>query len=296
MLRAPAAFLAAALFLATATTPESKSVLNAERASPDDLELGGQLAGTPAGATRYIRYKDLLRLPLETHIVDDDTNFPRGTRITGVALDVLASRFAKYPDETLIVAICDDKYRSNFPRDYRAAHHPLLVLRINGKSRDGWPKSEYGGSLGPYLISHPFFKPSFKVLSHDDEPQIPFGVLRIEFRREPVVFGAILPPGNPPPGSPIAQGFIIARQDCFRCHNSGEEGGTMAGSSWQQLGTMAQDNPRRFRAIIRNPKSVSPNAKMPGQPGYDGATLDALTAYFKPFAKAAPSSEKKANP
>jgi len=29
---------------------------------------------------------------------------------------------------------------------------------------------------------------------------------------------------------------------------------------------------------------VKPDARMPAQPGYDDATLDALTAYFKTFA------------
>jgi hypothetical protein len=88
-----------------------------------------------------------------------------------------------------------------------AAHHPLLVLRINGKLRDHWPPSEFGGHMEPYVISHPSFKPSFKVLSHEDEPQIPFGVTRIEFRREAQVFDAIRPPGKWPPGSQVTRGL-----------------------------------------------------------------------------------------
>jgi len=43
------------------------------------------------------------------------------------------------------------------------------------------------------MISHPAFAPSFKVLSHTDEPQIPWGVVRIEFPDEKSVFGAIAP-------------------------------------------------------------------------------------------------------
>jgi cytochrome c1 len=164
-----------------------------------------------------------------------------------------------------------------------AAHHPLLVLRINGQLRDHWPKSEYGGSLGPYMISHPFFKPAFKVLSHEDEPQIPFGVTRIELRRESRVFGAIRPPGDWAEGSAVAQGYTIARQDCFRCHNMGAEGGTMAGRSWMQLAKGAQEDGNRFRQTIRDPASVTPGAKMPGHTDYDDATLDALTAYFRTF-------------
>ena len=212
----------------------------------------------------------------------DDSNFHGKTEISGVALSTLAETLGQSAD--MIVAICYDHYRTNYPKDYLAAHHPLLVLRINGQTRDHWPTADNGGSMGPYLISHPEFKPAFKVLSHEDEPQIPYGVTRIEFRKEAEVFGAIRPPGKWTTDSPVGMGYVIARQDCFRCHNMGAEGGTMAGRSWLQLAEMADANPARFRAIIRDPVAVKPGAKMPGQPGYDEATLDALTAYFKAFA------------
>jgi mono/diheme cytochrome c family protein len=277
-----AVLVAAALAVSAAAA--SHSILRMQRSSPGDLEVGGELAGLPPGSTRYVRYEDLLRLPQQTYTVRDDSNLRPGTVIGGVALTTLARLFGQSPRSTLIVAICYDRYRTNYPLDYLAEHRPLLVLRINGKLRDQWPRSTSGDSLRPYLISHPFFKPAFKVLSHEDEPQIPYGVVRIEFRREAVVFGAIRPPGNPATGSPVEQGYRIARQDCFRCHNSGPEGGQMAGKSWQQLGAMAAADPARFERIILNPASVTRGARMPGEPGYDRATLRALTAYFKTFA------------
>jgi len=199
-------------------------------------------------------------------------------------LATLARLLGRAPDDALIVAICYDRYRTNYPRDYLKEHHPMLVLRINGQIHDNWPPSEYGGTMGPYLISHPNFKPAFKVLSHEDEPQIPFGVTRIEVRRESVVFGAIRPLGDWPANSAVEQGFVIARQDCFRCHNMGAEGGTMAGRSWVKLGTLARDDSRRFKQTIHDPKSVSAKATMPAHGDYDDATLDALTQYFKTFA------------
>jgi hypothetical protein len=238
----------------------------------------------PAGSPRYIRYEDLLQMPQETSTVSDDSNFRGKTEIGGVALETLARLLGATPGDAMIVAICYDQYRTNYPRDYLAAHHPVLVLRIKGQLRDHWPPSENGGPLGPYLISHPFFKPAFKILSHEDEPQIPYGVTRIEVRRESVVFGAIRPTGKWPPNSQVAQGYVIARQDCFRCHNMGAEGGTMAGASWLKLAELANDDGKKFRQIIRSPTSVTPSAKMPAQPGYDEATLNALTAYFKTFA------------
>ena len=59
----------------------------------------------------------------------------------------------------------------------------------------------------------------------------------------------------------------------------------MAGSSWLQLAKMARSDDARFRRIIHDPASVTSGARMPAQPGYDDATLDALTAYFKTFAE-----------
>ena len=183
-----------------------------------------------------------------------------------------------------MVAICYDGYRANYPTAYLSAHHPELVLKINGKTEADWPKSKHGGSLGPYLISSPTFTPSFKVLAHTDEPQIPFGVTRIEFRDEQTVLGSIAPPGHYAADSPVMEGYRIAEQNCFRCHNMGAEGGTKAGRTWQQLARRAAQNGARFRQIIRYPQSVNPKATMPAHTGYDDATLAALTAYFKTFA------------
>ncbi len=279
-------FIALALAASVPGEVNPGAMLRVQRSAPGNLEVGGELVGLPFGTTRYLRYEDLLQLPQETYTVNDDSNLPRNTVIRGVALTTLARLFGQSPDSALIVAICSDGYRTNYPRDYLAAHHPLLVLQINGKARAEWPQSGNGGRFGPYLISHPFFKPAFKVLSHEDEPQIPYGVTRIEFRRESRVFGAIRPVGKWPGDSPVMQGYIIARQDCFRCHDMGAEGGSMASVNWVQMAAIARSDSRRFRQIIRNPASVTPTAKMPGQPGYDDATLDALTAYFQTFSEA----------
>jgi len=292
MLKACLGVLALALWTAPVVANPA-SMLREQRSSPGDLEVGGDLAGLPQGATRYLRYEDLLRLPQETYTVSDDPNFPGKTVISGVALSTLARLFGQSPESALIVAICYDRYRTNYPREYLAAHHPLLVLRIDGKLRDEWPRAGDGRSLAPYLISHPFFHPSFKVLSHEDEPQIPFGVTRIEFRRESVVFGAIRPPGRWPSDSSIVQGYVIARQDCFRCHNRGAQGGQVAGWDWVQLGTIARTDPARFRQIIRNPAAETLGAKMPGEPGYNDATLDALTAYFRTFSSSPTEARAK---
>jgi hypothetical protein len=295
MLRA-GVLVGAAMLVSAAPADDWRALLHAERTSAGDIELGGELAGihpsdkdpspeTPgvtAGQTRYVRYEELLRLPQETYTVINDSNFQGKTEISGVALSTLAETFGVATD--MVVAICNDQYQAHYPADYVAAHHPVLALRINGLDRNHWPTAGNGESLGPYLISHPEFKPSFKVLSHEDEPQIPYGVVRIDFRKEAEVFGAIRPQGKWTTDSPVGLGYVIARQDCFRCHNMGAEGGTMAQRTWAQLAAIADKHPDRFRRIIRDPASATPGAKMPAQPGYDEATLDALTAYFKSFA------------
>jgi mono/diheme cytochrome c family protein len=266
------------------TPAPARTLLFATRSDPGDLEIGGGLSGLPVGAVRYVRYQDLLTLPQETYTVSDDANFKGRTEISGVSLATLARFFGQAAHSDLIVAICYDKYRSDYPADYLAAHHPILVLKINGQLRDKWPQSEYGGPLGPYLVSHPTFKPSFRVLSHEDEAQIPFGVTRIDFRTESVVFGTIRPEGKWAKDSPVWQGYQIARQDCFRCHGLYGEGGERASRSWLVLAAWAATDGTRFRQYIHNPQSIQPCAKMPAHGDYDQATLAALTAYFTTFA------------
>ena len=102
--------------------------------------MGGDLAGLPAGATRYVTLDTLLALPLATYTVTDDTNFSGATKVSGIPLQELARLLGAAPASDLVVAICDDKYRANYPRAYVTAHHPLLVLRVNGEPPSRWPK------------------------------------------------------------------------------------------------------------------------------------------------------------
>lgn len=263
--------------------------LRAARSSPLDLELGGDLAGVPRGATRYATRDDLLALPQVTYLVTDDSNFPGPTKISGVSLEALRRAFAAKPESDLVVAICDDKYRANYPRDYLAAHHPVLVLTLNGKGPAEWhveARDASGYDMGPFMISHAKFTPSFKILSHADEAQIPWGVVRIEFRDEKEVFGAIAPRGPSADDATVQDGFKIAQQNCFRCHNMGGEGGQKSGVTWTVLAAMAAGSPEFFTEYVRDPKSKNPKTQMAASPAYDQATLRALIDYFKTFAQA----------
>ena len=255
-----------------------------------DLEVGGDLIGLPAGSIRYITRKELLALPQNGYTVSDDPNFTEPTKVSGVLLAEIVVRVAAHPDSDMAVAICSDKYRANYPRDYLAAQQPLLVLEIEGQPPAAWPKDAetHTMGMGPYLISHRKFSPGPGTAgAGEDESQIPWGVVRIDLRDERQVFASIEPRG-PRAGDAAAQtGYKIARQNCFRCHNSGKEGGEKSGVPWMVLATLASAATDHFAAYVRNPRALDSQAQMPGNPGLSDETLRDLTAYFQNFAPAA---------
>jgi mono/diheme cytochrome c family protein len=269
--------------------------LHAERSSPSDLELGGEIAGLPPGATRYLTREDLLALPQVSYTVTDDANFTGPTQISGVLLEELTRRLSAAPATDMVVAICGDLYHANYPKAYIAEHHPVLVLQINGQPPPAWPKDSetHRYDIGPFLISHSKFTPSLKIFSHSDEAQIPWGVLGLEFRQEKAVFSSIAPRGPDAANELVQSGHRIAQQNCFRCHNMGNEGGTKAGRPWLVLSAWATASPDYFAAYVRNPQSKNPQAQMRGNPDYDDKTIAALIAYFKTFSSSPQEQEKE---
>jgi mono/diheme cytochrome c family protein len=255
------------------------------RTSPLDLEVGGDLANLPPHSIRYLTREDLLLLPQVNFTVTNDANFTAPNQLTGVSLEELTHQLAASPNSALAVAICSDKYRAHYSRAYIGAHHPVLVLKINGQPPSGWPRDAEGRNLdmGPYMISHPSFMPSFKILSQNDQSQIPWGVLRIEFGDEAAVFGAIAPRGPNARDPQVQDGYRIAQQTCFHCHNMGDAGGKKAAHPWLVLSAWATASPEVFAAYVHNPKNKDPHSSMPAFPEYDIATLRALVAYFQTF-------------
>jgi mono/diheme cytochrome c family protein len=271
-------------------SPKSTSLLGKareRRRSPSDLEIGGDLPGLTPGTTRFLRREDLLALPQASYTVTDDTNFRGPTEVSGVSLEILLRDLVGPSNAELVIAICADQYRANYPHAYLATHHPLLVLNINGRPPEHWPKDAEGRGqdMGPYLISHPKFIPSFRVLSHSDEPQIPWAVVRLEFRDESSVFATIAPVGVNAAEPTVRAGYQIAKQNCLRCHNMGSVGGQKARRPWLVLSAWAQTSPEYFAAYVRNSRAVNPHAQMPANLSYDEATIRALTAYFRTFAQ-----------
>jgi cytochrome c2 len=132
------------------------------------------------------------------------------------------------------------------------------------------------------------FVPAFKVLSHTDRPQLPDNLVRIDFSTQAATFAPLEPHGNFAPGSPEQIGFVIAKQNCLRCHFLGTSGGTKSGRSWRVLSQYAREEPKYFQAYVHNPKSIDPHANMEPQSDYDPPTLAALSAYFSTFSEEKP--------
>jgi len=256
-------------------------LLHGTRSSPRDLELESDLPGAAAYSGQYVSYSELMKLPQVTFTVTDDSNFHGKAEIGGIYLEELLQVLKIPSKNTLIAAICDDGYEGHYTAEYRASHHPILVLAINGHPLYLTRRTGEDGDYGPYLISHASFTPRYHILAHEEEPQIPNGVLKLRFEREDEVLRAIRPQGDFADGSPQMKGYVIARENCFRCHNAGPYGGRKAGITWAVLGSMARRKPAYFEAYVKNPGAESPYAEMPGFPEYDDGTLAALTAYFQ---------------
>ena len=258
-----------------------KLALLDHRTSPTDLGLSGDVPGAAAYAGRYLAQSELLKLPQVTFTVTDDPNFSGKAQITGIYIDELMRALGIPETNTLVAAICDDGYEAHYPVDYRVAHHPILVLTVSSKPLALTKRTADGGVYGPYLVSHPSFTSRYRTLAHPEEAQIPNGVLEVRFLREDDVFRAIRPSGDFAADSPQMQGYTIARENCFRCHNAGKYGGHKAGVSWGSLAKIATTKPAYFSAYMKDPQAENPYAQMPGFPDYDSATLAALTAYFQ---------------
>ncbi|ABF39778.1 cytochrome c, class I [Candidatus Koribacter versatilis Ellin345] len=259
--------------------------LHENRGSELDLAVAGDLPGVPRGSIRYVSREELLKLPQVTYLVSDDANFKSAVEISGVLLEELSSALGTSPASTFLVAVCADQYHGNFPSEYVREHHPVLVLRINGQPPKGWPKNAEaaGAFMGPYLISHAKFTPSFRVFAHQDEAQIPWGVERLEFRDERKTLAAIAPRGLHAGDANVQAGYRIAQQNCFRCHNMGEDGGRQSGQPWLVLAAWAAASPEHFASYVRNPQANNPNSQMAASPKYDDVTMKALTDYFSTF-------------
>jgi hypothetical protein len=279
---------AACLALLAADSPTAGHFLLTERGAPSDLEITGMAAGVAPGTVRYISYERLLTLPQTTVTITGDDNFrelpQQKLAVTGVYLDVLESSLGTLPGADLLIALCSDGYRATYPRDYVKTHRPILALKINGLPVETWVAQTHHDDPGTYFITHQDFTPSFSVLSFQEIPKIPAKITRLEFGTAQQVYGAISPHQKDATNLQVVDGFRIAQQHCYRCHNMGSYGGTKAGKEWHALGSFASSSPAIFERYLRDPKSVDPKSTMSCDPQLGEPAAKALQAYFQTFA------------
>lgn len=253
------------------------------RSSDMDLEVDGDLTG---GSRGFVSRADLGSLPQVGFTVSDDPDLPGITmQVRGVPLAEIAKQVGAAKDAGLIEATCTDGYRSFYPVRMLAEHRPVLVLTIDGMRPSVWAAATKEEDPGPYLVLYPEFRPAWKVLSHEDRPQLPTNVVRLTFAREAATFAPITVRGRLAESLAVEQGFQIAAQNCIRCHAMGGTGGTKSAKTWLDLAKRAKEQPASFERFVREPALVLPGASMPPNPEYDQKTLEALTAYFRTFAE-----------
>lgn len=271
--------------MAAASPSSQQLTLMSHRSSPQDLEISGDFPNVTAGASRFVSYAALSGLPQVRYTVRNDENFTGPVQLSGVSLDVLLSALGVDGKDQLVAAVSTDAYEGHYTAAYRAAHHPFLVLRIDGKEPAQWKPGPDGEKYTPYVISAPDFKPAFHVLAHKDMAQVPYGVTGLKLYPEKATLAKLQPHTG---GAPAMEGYRIAMQNCLRCHRAGNIGGGKSPFEWPQMALISQGNAAAFGKYVVRPNSVNPEATMPANPDYDAATIAALTAYFQSVAKAGP--------
>jgi hypothetical protein len=255
--------------------PTLSTKFHAARTSPFDLALSGDLSGVPPGETRYLTRDDLSGISQPMTISPDDGNFREAAKVRAIPLEDL-TRALGVPPTDMLIADCKDKYQAHYTRQYLARYHPVLITEMNGAPLRESKDDDYG----PYMIAHVNFKMEAKDPVLNDEPQIPWGVVRLQFRDEDSALSPIKPRIA---NLDKALAYGVAEENCLRCHNAGDVGGLKSGVSWAVLGALAANSPDFFAAYVRDPKSKNPNTQMAASPEYDDKTMAALIAYFRTF-------------
>ena len=249
------------------------------RSSSQDLEVFDIRPDGSASAPRYYRYEELLTLPLVTVKTTKDPNTQQPATYTGVYFNDLIKALQSSPDQSVLGANCYDGYQQYYDPEYNEKHHPIFLLKYDGKAPDDWPKSEHDSPMGPYCVVHENFQPLERIYGYTESPRIPFGVVSVELTSYALSLGKFDAPKQSNPE--VVKGEKIAIGSCVSCHNNGSAGGKMAQRPWQVLAANSIYNGDYFRQYVENPQKFKPNVAMPAHPTFDSATLDALQAYFR---------------
>jgi hypothetical protein len=150
------------------------------RTSSRDLEVFDVQPDGSVSAPRYYRYEQLLTLPLVTVKTAKDPNTQQPATYTGVYFNDLIQGLRSSAEQTVLGANCYDGYQQYYDLDYDEKHHPIFLLKYDGKAPADWPKSEHNSPMGPYCVVHENFQPLETVYGYTEEPRIPFGIVSVE--------------------------------------------------------------------------------------------------------------------
>jgi cytochrome c2 len=255
--------------------------LQTERTSRFDLEVTGTLVGAPDGARRYVRYADLCALPTTKLLLSDE--FIQGRQeVTVVFLSDFWKAMPVPPDADCLLATCQDEYASVFRREFIAAYRPFFVLKINGAGPDQWSGHGPASDPGPYAItvSTPLVPAAGGFLSLEHKK--PWGVVTVEFARYAEKFHDAYAGRWASLSTRAAAGRELWVNACASCHPG--PGRTFSGTKSHQafaiLTAIARGDPALFRRYVRQPTSVSADAKMEEHGYFTDDQLQAIIAFI----------------
>jgi hypothetical protein len=248
---------------------------HATRTSPLDLEVFSlQADGTP-GPSQFYSYSDLATLPNVTVKVASDPFLNKPATFTGVYLADVYKAIGAVPTKNILGLCCYDRYKDYFDSAYNNQHHPVLVLKWDGKEPDSWPTTADGSPLGPYCVVYENFVRVVTADKYSEAPRIPYGVVSIEISTYDQSIGKIAPPAGAPPAE--LNGFKIAMGCCIQCHNQDSTGGSKGHAQWAVLEGFAEQD--FFASFVRDPKTLKPDIDMPAY-ALDAQSMSDLRAYF----------------
>jgi hypothetical protein len=255
--------------------------LQVARSSSFDLAVTGALAGVPDGARRYVRYADLCALPTTKLLISDE--FVQGSQeVTVVFLSDFWKALPVQPDADCLLATCQDEYASVFRREFITAYRPFLVLKINGAGPDQWSGHGPASDPGPYAItvSTTLAPAASNFLSLEHKK--PWGVVTVEFARYAEKFHDAYAGRWASLSVRAAAGRELWVNACASCHAG--PGHIFSGNKSHQafaiLAAIARGDPALFRRYVRQPTSVSADAKMEEQGYFTDDQLQEIIAFI----------------
>ena len=205
-----------------------------------------------------------------TYTVNDDPNFAPATKISGVPLEELARTARRAPR----IAIGGGDLRRQVPRKLSAGLHCgassaagaerewRAARRLAERSRNA--EVRYGAVHDLASEVHAELQDVWLTAMRRRFPGAWCGS---NFATKKRCWARLLRAGRTRTMTRCRQGYRIAQQNCFRCHNMGSEGGQKSGRPWLVLAAWANADPDYFASYVRDPKKRIEHAEMPGNPG-----------------------------